>query len=132
MEIKYVEIPKISDARWALSFMEVPKDIPFEIQRIYYIYDLKEDGNIRWEHAHRKTEQIMFCLNWSVTVGFDDGDNKKLITLDSPNKWIQIPKMIWHWMEWFSENCIILVIASHLYEETDYIRNYENYISILK
>lgn len=132
MEIKYVEIPKISDVRWSLSFMEVPKDIPFEIKRIYYIYDLKEDGNIRWEHAHRETEQIMFCLNGSVTVGFDDGENKKLITLDSSNKWVHIPKMIWHWMEWFSENCIILVIASHLYEETDYIRNYENYISILK
>lgn len=132
MEIKYVEIPKISDVRWALSFIEVPKDIPFEIQRIYYIYDLKEDGSIRWEHAHRETEQIMFCLNWSVTVGFDDGKNKELIILDSSNKWVHIPKMIWHWMEWFSENCIILVIASHLYEETDYIRNYENYISILK
>lgn len=132
MEIKYVEIPKKSDARWSLSFMEVPKDIPFEIQRIYYIYDLKEDGSIRWEHAHRETEQIMFCLNGSVTVGFDDGKNKELITLDSLNKWVHIPKMIWHWMECFSENCIILVIASHLYEEADYIRNYENYISILK
>ena len=132
MEIKYVEIPKKSDARWSLSFMEVPKDIPFEIQRIYYIYDLKEDGSIRWEHAHRETEQIMFCLNGSVTVGFDDGKNKELITLDSLNKWVRIPKMIWHWMECFSENCIILVIASHLYEEADYIRNYENYISILK
>lgn len=129
MEIKYIEITKISDERWSLSFFESNNEVPFDIKRVYYIYDLKNNWNIRWEHAHFDTEQVLFCISGSVKIWFDDWDKKQIIELNEPNKWVFIPKMVWHFMQDFSDNCIILVVASDIYKESDYIRDYEKFIN---
>ncbi len=132
MEIKYIEIPKKSDKGWNLSFMESNVHIPFDVKRVYYIYDLNDDWNQRWDHAHYKTKQVLFCISWSVKIWFDDWKEQKEFVLDKSNVWIYIPPMIWHYMKDFSPWCIILVVASENYEEVDYIRNYENFINLIK
>jgi hypothetical protein len=132
MKIRYIEVPKITDERWSLSFMEANAQIPFDIKRVYYIYDLKDNWLIRWEHAHFETEQVLFCIQWNLKIVFDDWKNKEFFTLSEPNKWIFIPKMMWHYMKDFSDNCIIMVMASGLYNESDYIRDYEKFINIIK
>ncbi|MBP8016639.1 FdtA/QdtA family cupin domain-containing protein [Candidatus Gracilibacteria bacterium] len=132
MEIKYIEIPKKSDKGGNLSFMESNVHIPFDVKRVYYIYDLNDDGNQRGDHAHYKTKQVLFCISGSVKIGFDDGKEQKEFVLDKSNVGIYIPPMIWHYMKDFSPGCIILVVASENYEEVDYIRNYENFINLIK
>lgn len=132
MEIKYIELSKKSDERGSLSFMESNKEIPFDIKRVYYIYDLKNDWNIRWEHAHHETEQVIFCLNWKVTLWFDDGKEKTEIKIGEPNVWVYIPAKIRHYMKDFSDECVLLVIASKYYDEADYIRNYNDFIQLIK
>jgi len=130
MKINYVEVKKISDNKWDLSFFESNNEIPFDIKRVYYIYNLKENWTSRWKHAHFDTDQVLFCINWSVVITLDDWNHKESIKLDSQNKWIVIPKMIWHTMSDFTDNCIMLVVASKKYNEDDYIRNYVDFKKI--
>jgi len=132
MKIKYIEVSKISDNRWSLSFFEANNEIPFDIKRVYYIYDLKKDWSIRWKHSHIKTNQVLFCINWSMDIIFDNWQEKKIIRLDKPNKGVFIPNMTWHYMENFTNNCILLIVASDIYNEADYIRNYKEFINNLK
>ena len=74
----------------------------------------------------------MFCLSGSVQIGFDDGNgNTEIVKLDTPNVWVLIPPMVWHWMEWFSPDCILLIVASEKYDEVDYIRNYNSFKTLL-
>ncbi|EKD24805.1 MAG: sugar isomerase [uncultured bacterium (gcode 4)] len=132
MEIRYIELPKKSDERGSLSFMESHKQIPFDIKRVYYIYDLKNDKNIRWEHAHHETEQVIFCIHGSVILWFDDGQEKKEIKMTEPNIGVYIPINMWHYMKDFSDWCILLVVASQHYDEKDYIRNYADFLQSIK
>ena len=132
MKINYIELLKKSDNRWSLSFMEANKQIPFDIQRVYYIFDINDLDTQRWDHAHHETEQVLFCIQWSVTIGFDNGKEKREFILDKPNIWVYIPPMMWHYMKNFSPGALLLVIASKPYNEADYIRNYEDFITILQ
>ena len=130
MEIKKIILPKKDS--WesgSLSFFEWNKDIPFGVKRVYYIYGIKDTKCIRGEHAHYETEQVMFVLKWSLRMVFDDWYEKEEMILDKPNEWILIPKMMWHTMDQFSEDCIVLVVASSWYDEKDYIRNYEDFLN---
>lgn len=130
MEIKKIVIAKKDS--WesgSLSFFEWNKDIPFDIKRVYYIYDIKDTKCIRGKHAHYETEQVMFVLKWSLRMIFDDWYEKEEIVLDKPSEWLLIPKMMWHTMDQFSEDCIALVVASSWYDERDYIRNYEDFLN---
>jgi len=128
MEVTYIEIPKITDERWSLSFMESNRKIPFAINLVRYIYDLKNNGKRRWEHAHIETEQVLFCINGTVKIGLDNGKEKQVIELNQPNVWVLIPKMLWHRMEWFAENTILLAVTSHVFEEKDNIRDYDEFL----
>lgn len=132
MEIKYIEVPTKSDIRWSLSFMEWGSQIPFNIKRVYYIYDLFDDWKQRWNHAHHNAEQALFCISWSVKIGFDTGKEIQEILLDKPNRWVYIPCMVWHYMKDFSPWCILLVVASEVYNENDYIREYNIFKNLLK
>ena len=117
-----------SGEKGKLSFMETSKDIPFEIKRIYYIYDI-EDLNIkRGYHAHKTLKQVIFCLNGSFVLELDNGFEKKEIFLNKPNKGILIDYNIWRNMKNFSRNVVIMVVASDYYDENDYIRNYDGFI----
>lgn len=130
MEIKKIILPKKDS--WddgSLTFFEGNKDIPFEIKRVYYIYNTKNPQCIRWKHAHYETDQVMFVLKWSLRMVFDDWYEKQEIVLNQPNEWLLIPKMIWHTMDQFTEDCIALVVASSVYDEKDYIRNYEDFLN---
>lgn len=126
--IEWVELPDFGDERGSLVVVESNKNIPFDIKRIYYIYDVKSDIP-RGFHAHRELSQIAFCLKGRCKMLMDNGVVKEEVWLDQPNKGLLIPSMVWHEMHDFSEDCILLVLASDFFDENDYIRNYENFIS---
>lgn len=107
--------------------MESNKCIPFNVKRIYYIYDIKDLNTTRDGHAHKTLEQVIFCLNGSFTLELDNGDEKKEIYLNTPYKGVVIRNRIWHSRKKFSENTIVLVVASDYYNEEDYIRDYKEF-----
>ena len=115
-----------------LSVAEESKDIPFHIKRVYYIYDLFNEIAARGKHAHKNLEQVLFCISGSFKLMLDDGKTKTNIEMDTPNEGIYIGNYIWHTMCEFSKDCIILVLASDYFKESDYIRDYDEFISITK
>jgi len=128
LQIKYIKLPIVNfGKKGKLSFVEANKHIPFNIKRIYYLYDIKDLNNIRDGHAHKTLKQVIFCLNGSFTLEMDNGDEKKEIYLNMPYKGVVIRNRIWHNMKKFSKNTIILVIASDYYDEEDYIRDYKKF-----
>jgi dTDP-4-dehydrorhamnose 3,5-epimerase-like enzyme len=127
-----VEIPMIAEEkRGNLSFCEVKKHISFNIKRVYWIYNVSS-GKTRGEHAHIKTEQILFCLRGSIKMELDDGIHRDSIVLDKPNIGIFLGKMLWHKMSNFKKDTILLILASEFYNEKDCIRNYNIFKEILK
>jgi len=107
------------------------KNIPFNIKRVYYINKLSNHCAIRGKHAHRKLEQVIFCVNGSFILVLDNGKVKNKFLMDSPKIGVRIRKMIWHEMKDFSKDCVILVLASDYYRKDDYIRDYSDFIRIL-
>lgn len=124
-----IEIPKIKDEGF-LCFMEENDHIPFSIKRIYYIFDVFKNA-VRGKHAHKNTKQVIFCVRGSITIILDNGYNKEEITLDKPNQGLFLDVVMWHKMADFQENTILLVLASENFDETDYIRNYPEFIDYL-
>lgn len=115
-----------------VSFIEGLCDIPFEIKRVYYSYGVKP-GNVRGGHAHKVLEQFLICVNGAIEVLLDDGfgQTEKLV-LDSPEKGLLLGPDLWHTMRWIEENSVLLVLASGHYDESDYIRNYNAFVSWVK
>ena len=136
MEIKVnncrdIELNQIVDEKdGVLSVVESRKEIPFDIKRIYYIYGLAYPKAIRGLHAHHKLEQVIFCVNGSFKLMLDDGEDKQFLFMSDPNHGIYIGPYLWHSMFEFSKDCIILVIASDYYDETDYIRSYGEFLKL--
>lgn len=125
-----IEIPKIEDEGY-LSFMEGNDHIPFEIKRIYYIYDVVKNA-VRGMHTHKKTKQVLFCIRGSITIILDNGKEKEAITLNKPNQGLYLDTMMWHEMVAFKEGTVLLVVASEKYEEKDYIRDYQEFLGRVK
>jgi dTDP-4-dehydrorhamnose 3,5-epimerase-like enzyme len=115
------------DERGNLIALEGNKNIPFEIKRVYYIYGT-EKGVRRGFHAHKNLKQIAVCVSGSCKFLLDDGEKKEVVLLDSPDKGLFINKMIWREMFDFSENCVLIVLASDYYDESDYIRDYDKFL----
>lgn len=128
--IKYVFQPH-GDDRGQLVALEEFKDIPFEIKRVYYMYDTV-DGVVRGYHAHRTLEQILICINGSCKIRLDNGKEKKVIPLEKPYEGLYISSLMWREMYDFSPDAVLLVLASELYDENDYIRNYEEFLECVK
>ncbi|UAB75815.1 FdtA/QdtA family cupin domain-containing protein [Mesoflavibacter sp. SCSIO 43206] len=125
--IKLVEIPKIKDVRGNLSVVE--KDIiPYEIKRVYYLYDVPSDA-YRGGHAHKEQLELLIALSGSFEVTLDDGKSKRSIILNKPNKGLLIPKGIWRELQDFSSGSVCLVLASDVFDEEDYIRDYNDFLS---
>jgi dTDP-4-dehydrorhamnose 3,5-epimerase-like enzyme len=116
----------------ALVIGEAGKSVPFDIKRMYYITNLSNRKAVRGKHAHRKLEQYIFCLSGSFRLHLDDGETKQNFTIDSPYYGIRLGPKLWHTMTKFSRDCVILVLADDYYEESDYIRDYEQFMEYVK
>ena len=115
------------DDRGQLVALEEFKDIPFEIKRVYYMYDTGE-GVHRGFHAHRSLEQILICIHGSCKVLLDNGTEKKVISLEKPYEGLYIANDMWREMYDFSSDAVLLVLASDFYKEEDYIRDYDVFL----
>lgn len=126
--VTLIDFKLLGDERGHLTVIEANRNIPFDIRRVYYLTDTKP-GVARGFHAHRKLEQISVCVAGRCRMILDDGRTREEVWLDMPTKAIRIQKMIWHEMHDFSPDCVLLVLASEHYDEADYIRNYESFLT---
>ena len=122
-----VDLPKMSDPRGNLTFIESSKHIPFDIKRVFYIYDVPT-GESRGAHAHKTLQQFIICLSGSFDVKVDDGNQKKTIHLNRPWQGVHIPPMIWGAETNFDPGSVCLILVSDFYDESDYYRNYEKFL----
>lgn len=121
---------EICDYRGALVVIQQIKDIPFEIKRIYYMYNTKKDV-IRGCHAHKNLEQVLICINGSCKILLDNGIEKETVVLDKKNLGLYIRSNTWREMFQFSKDAVLLVLASDYYDEKDYIRNYDEFLKFI-
>ena len=127
--IKEVELKIHGDRRGKLIALESNADIPFEVKRIYYIYDNIKDVR-RGYHAHKNLKQFLVCVNGSCTIHLDNGTDCFEISLDKPDKGLYISGLIWREMYNFAPGTVLLVMASSEYDENDYIRSYKEFVKI--
>ncbi len=131
MQIKKYKFISYGDDRGQLVAIEEFKDIPFSVKRVYYIYDTK-DGVRRGFHAHKKLEQILICVHGSCKIHLDNGTETEEVLLDKPYEGLYISNNMWREMYDFSEGTVLLVLASELYTEADYIRNYDEFLKFVR
>jgi len=125
---RIIELPKISDPRGNLTFIEGGNHIPFDIRRVYYTYNVP-DGVYRGGHAHKALHQLIIAMSGSFDVTLDDGRNKRKFHLNRPSQGLYVCPMMWRDLENFSSGSVCMVLASRLYEESDYYRNYDEFVS---
>jgi hypothetical protein len=125
-----IDLPKIAEPRGNLMFVEGSNHIPFDIRRVYYLYDVP-GGAERGGHAHKGLHQLIIAMSGSFDVILDDGRNKKRFHLNRSYFGLYVCPMIWRELDNFSSGSVCLVLASNVYEESDYYRNYEEYTSAL-
>lgn len=128
--VRFIALPLIKNDG-CLMFGQTPDQIPFDIKRVYSIFNVNP-GFSRGFHAHKKNSQILFCLNSDIKVIVDDGKNREEVFLDTPGKGLFLDRMIWHEMHGFKSNTILLVLASHVYDPDDYIRDYSEFLKLAK
>jgi dTDP-4-dehydrorhamnose 3,5-epimerase-like enzyme len=124
-----IDLPRISDARGNLTIIENNAQIPFSVQRIFYLYDVAENAQ-RGAHAHHELKQFLVAVSGSFDVILDNGKEKKTVTLASPDQGLCLSPLIWSHLENFSANAVCLVLASAPYDESDYIRDYHHYLQL--
>lgn len=124
--VKYV-FQAHGDERGQLVALEEKKDIPFKIKRVYYLYDTLP-GVTRGYHAHKSLEQILVCIHGSCKIRLDDGHEKKVVALEKPYEGLYVSHAVWREMFDFSPDAVLMVLASELYDESDYIRNYDKFL----
>ena len=131
MEYKKLDFQTFGDKNGSLIALEENKNIPFDIKRVYYIFDNKK-GVRRGFHAHKNLEQVLICVNGSCEILLDDGKEKSIIKLENRNEGLFIEKLVWREMFNFSADCVLMVLASDYYDEKDYIRDYNEFKNYLK
>jgi len=129
-ECKRLPLPKIHDPRGNLTFIEGFRHVPFDIKRVYYLYDVP-GGATRAGHAHKELQQVLIAIAGSFDLLLDDGLRKKKIQLNRSYYGIYIPPLTWRVIDNFSSSAICLSIVSDYYDENDYIRNYEEFLEIV-
>lgn len=127
--MKYMFQPN-GDDRGQLVALEEFKDIPFQIRRVYYMYDTKT-GVVRGRHAHKNLEQILVCIHGSCKILLDNGKEKKVVPLEKPYEGLYVANYMWREMYEFSPDAVLMVLASELYDENDYIREYEQFLKMV-
>ena len=127
-ECKIIQLPKIIDVRGNLSFVEELNHIPFRIARCYWIYDVP-GGEARGGHAHKELQQLIIAASGSFDVTLCDGNVRRTVTLNRPYCGLLVVPGIWRELDNFSSGSVCLVLASHPYDENDYIRNFNDYLN---
>ena len=124
---RLVELPKITDQRGNLTFVEGGMHIPFDIKRVYYLYDVP-GGSERGGHAHKELQQLIIAMSGSFDVVLDDGNEKKRFHLNRSYYGLYVPTMLWRELDNFSSGAVCMVLASNHYDEKDYFREYSDYL----
>ena len=131
MKVSTYEFEEHGDDRGILIALEENKNVPFNIRRCYYMYNT-QPGVRRGFHAHKSREQFLVCVSGSCKIFLDDGQSKETVLLDRPNKGLYIAHNIWREMFDFSDNAVLMVLASKLYDESDYIRSYDEFLQYVQ
>lgn len=129
--IKWIDFQSLGDERGSLVAVEIgmEKVVPFDIKRVYYIYETGE-GVSRGFHAHRNLKQVAICLAGKCRMVLDNGNKREEVWMNSPTRGLLIESMVWREMHDFSRDCVLLVLASEHYAESDYIRNYDVFLGL--
>ena len=130
-QVKLIHLPKIEDHRGNLTFIEQNRHVPFDIQRVYYLYDVP-GGAERGGHAHKELQQLIIAMSGSFDVVLDDGVEQQRFHLNRSYMGLYLPKMLWRELDNFSSGAVCMSLASILYDENDYYRDYEEYLRALK
>jgi dTDP-4-dehydrorhamnose 3,5-epimerase-like enzyme len=131
MLAKMIDFTARGDHDGLLVAVEVGREIPFEIKRVFYIFDTAEKVE-RGFHAHKELEQVLICLAGACTILLDDGATRESVRLDDNRKGIYLPPQLWHEMKDFEKSTVLVSLASDVYDETDYLRNYDDFRSYWK
>ena len=129
--IQWIHFPPLGDERGSLVALETGKTVPFDIKRVYYIFATQKDV-ARGFHAHKNLKQIAVCVTGKCRMVLDDSNTRQEVWLDSPTKGLLISDLVWREMHDFSEDCVLLVLASQHYDESDYIRDYKDFIKAVR
>ncbi len=130
-DCRIIELPRITDPRGNLTFIEAGNQLPFEIKRVYYLYDVP-GGATRAGHGHKRLEQLMIAMSGSFDVLLDDGSAKKKYHLNRPYYGLYLPPMIWREIDNFSSGSVCMVLASDLFAESDYYRDLQEFLRATK
>ncbi len=125
---KLIEFPHVDNPLGSLGILEGPELVPFEIKRVYFIHSVPE-GSVRGSHAHKGLQQVIFAASGSLELILDDGKAKYEFELNDASKAVQVPPGFWRTLKNFSANAVCVVLASHLYDESDYIRDYDEFLN---
>lgn len=128
---RLLEFPKIADVKGNLSFIEGFRHVPFAVKRVFYLYDVPT-GESRGAHAHKALQQVVICLSGSFDVALDDGVNRRQVHLNRPWQGLYIPPLIWAAEINFDPGSVCLVLASEMYSEADYYRDYGEYVEVVR
>lgn len=127
---KIIDLPQITDPRGDLTFIESDVHIPFNIARVYYLYNVPVDS-VRGGHAHKELEQVIFCLSGSFRIRLNDGKTQSEFWLRDPKQGLYLKNLVWREMDCFSHGAVCMVLASMPYLEKDYIRSFEGFLSMV-
>lgn len=128
---RLIELPNIQDQRGDLTFVEGGTHLPFDIARVYYLYNVPVDAE-RGGHAHKDLEQVIFALSGSFRIRLDDGRDKTDYWLRDPGKGLYVNRLVWREIDCFSQGAVCMVLASHKYDEADYYRRYDDFLAASK
>jgi len=130
MQIDIIDFNSHGDRRGQLIAIEALKDIPFEVKRVYFLYNTTP-GVSRGFHAHKALQQVLICVSGSCRILLDNGRERESVILDSPAKGVYVSNTMWREMHDFSDDAVLLVLASEYYDEQDYIRDYQDFIDYI-
>jgi hypothetical protein len=114
-----------------LTVAEYQRSIPFRINRVYFIAGVSNPDIVRGKHAHKALQQAIFCIKGSFKLDLDDGTTQVSVLMDRPDRGVYLGPLLWHTMHSFTPDCVILVLASEIYDESDYLRKYDDFLAYI-
>lgn len=130
-DCRIIEMPRFTDERGSLSVVESHVHVPFDVRRVYYLYDIPA-GQVRAAHGHRRLQQLMIAVSGSFEIELDDGFDRRRVRLDRPDRGLYIAPSMWRELDGFSGGAVCVVLASELYDESDYLRSYDDFVAFAR